>query len=84
MGDATQIGVFGEYRSLVIESTHTAVARMLMQDLADATAYDVTEEIAISGNRLTISGELIHRLGTMVQPAEDTSEPGVVIQLIVE
>ena len=84
VGDATQIGVFGEYRSLVIESTHTAVARVLMQDLADATAYDVTEEVTISGNRLTIPGELIHRVGTMVQPAEDTSEPGVVIQLIVE
>lgn len=79
--DADTIGVFGEYESLIIENTHTDIRRILMQDLADDHAYDVTDEITIRDHRIVIPGKLIHEIGTISQPKEDTSEPGVIIRI---
>lgn len=83
-GDATLIGVFGEYRNLVIASTHTEIVGVLMQDPASDIGYDITEDVTISEGRIVVPGELIHRVGTMAQPPEDTSEPGVVIALMIK
>ena len=81
VGDADTIGVFGEYKSLTIETTHPSIHRVLMQDLADDTAYDITNAITIGEKSITVPGALIHEIGTIAQPKEDTSEPGVVIRL---
>ena len=53
-----------------------------MQDLADENAFDVTNEVIISGKQIIIPGSIISIIGTISQPEEDTSEPGVVIQII--
>ena len=45
-------------------------------------AVDVTQSISISNGKIIIPGQLIHEVGTSVQPTSDTSEPGVVIQLL--
>ena len=45
-------------------------------------AVDVTQSISISDGKIIIPGQLIHKVGTSAQPTSDTSEPGVVIQLL--
>ena len=79
--NAATVGVFGEYQSLVLKTDRTAVDRVLMQDLAGDAALDVTEYVAIEEGSITIPGDLIHCIGTMVQPDEDTSEPGLVLRI---
>ena len=81
-GDATLIGIFGSYKSLTLSTSHTAMKAVLMQDLAGKTAYDVTEQVSMANGQLTIPGELIDKIGTEAQPQNDTSEPGVVVQLV--
>ncbi len=80
-GNADIIGVFGEYQSLVIETSHQNIRAVLMQDLADDYAYDVTDSIILSEKSITVPGDLIHKIGTMTQPSEDTSEAGVLIKI---
>ena len=81
IGNADTVGVFGEYESLVMQNAHSRIHRILMQDLADDQAYDVTETVMIRENRIVIPGELIQKIGTISQPKEDTSEPGVLIKI---
>lgn len=79
--DSTVIGVFGEYKSLILKVSSAPITQVFMQDLADDYAFDVTDLVTITDNQIVIPGELISRIGTCAQPEEDTSEPGVVIQL---
>lgn len=78
---ATSVGVFGDYESLTLETHHHAIQSVYMQDLADETAYDITEDILIADGKITIPGNLIRAIGTMCQSKDDTSEPGVLISL---
>ena len=55
-----------------------------MQDLADETAYDITDDTIFENEKIIIRGHLIHRIGTMAQPEGDTSEPGVVVKFITD
>ncbi len=77
---ADTIGIFGEYRSLRME-TDINICTVLIQDIADDTAYDITDSVEIEHGILTISGELIRKFGTLSQPKDDTSEPGAVLKL---
>ena len=79
--NATTIGAFGEYKNLILNISPAQITQVFMQDLADDIAFDVTNLVPITGNHIVIPGELSSRIGTCTQPAEDTSEPGVVIQL---
>lgn len=81
IGRSELVGVFGEYKSLKLKTGRSGIKRVLMQDIAEDTAYDVTDEVEISDGAVTIDGELIHRIGTLAQPEGDTSEPGVCICL---
>lgn len=81
--DSDVIGVFGEYDQLIIQTDLTNIKQILMQDLADEYSIDITNEVMISDNQLTIPGHIISKIGTMAQPKEDTSEPGVVIKIII-
>ncbi|MBQ9112525.1 MAG: hypothetical protein IJY08_02985 [Clostridia bacterium] len=60
--------MFGEYGSLVLRTAFTSVDTVLMQDLAEDTAYDVSDEVELRGNEIIIPGELISRIGTSAQP----------------
>ena len=75
------IGVFGEYNNLTLENAGD-IFQILMQDLAEEQAFDVTNEVYIHQDKVVIPGELIHKTGTMAQPEGDTSEPGVIIKII--
>ncbi len=78
--NAEFIGVFGEYKSLAIK-TKKQITQVLMQDLADDTAIDITDSVTFGENSLIIPGTLISEIGTKNQPEWDTSEPGVVLFL---
>lgn len=81
IGSADTIGVFGEYNTLTLCTSKDSIKRVLMQDLADDCAYDITELVSFSAGKVTLPGELIHDIGTISQPEDDTSEPGVVIRM---
>lgn len=81
--DSMIIGVFGEYKNLILNTTSAPIAQVFMQDLADDRAFDVTDLVTLAENQIVIPGELISRIGTSAQPVEDTSEPGVVIHLCI-
>lgn len=81
-GDATIFGIFGEYATLSLRTSFTEKpTRILMQDLAADTAYDITEEVTWKDGTLTLPGSLIHTVGTEENPKGDTSEPGAVLCL---
>lgn len=80
-GGAALIGVFGEYKNLIVETELAGIKRILIQDLADDTAYDITEHVIIKDGEVVIPGELIKKIGTLSQPKNDTSEPGAVVFL---
>ena len=82
IGDADTVGVFGEYASLTLETEHQVISAVLIQDLAGEKAFDVTDEVKISGNKITVSGEIISKIGRSEQPTCDTSEPGVLIKIV--
>ena len=79
---ADTVAVFGDYENLILETAYKKIKTVYMQDLADETAYDITENIIFEKQKITIPGELIQKIGTLSQSQEDTSEPGVVIRLI--
>lgn len=82
--EAKNIAIFGEYKNLTIETAYSRIGSVLMQDLADDYAYDITESIVCKNNKIVIPGTLIKKIGTISQPDKDTSEPGVIINLIIE
>lgn len=79
--NADTIGVFGEYKTLTLTTNSKNVSQILMQDLADNKCFDITNDVKIGTNNVTISGEIISKIGTLAQPEFDTSEPGVVIKI---
>ena len=78
----TPIGAFGEYKNLTLRGDFDGASAVLMQDLADSVAYDVTELVTLKRDAVIISGELISRIGTLTNPVGDTSEPAVVIEVV--
>ncbi len=77
---STVFGVFGYYGSLTLLSSGIKKGmRVLAQDLADDRAADITGLVSIKNGSLTVPGRLISEIGRTAQPAEDTSEPGIVI-----
>ena len=83
-GDATLVGIFGEYATLsLVTSFEEKPTRILMQDLAAETAYDVTEEVTWQNGTLTLPGTLIRTIGTEENPEGDTSEPGIILQICI-
>lgn len=79
--NSNTIGAFGAYNNLIIKTNLTDINSVLIQDLADVEAYDITNLVTIGGNEVIISGDIISKIGTMAQPIDDTSEPGVIIKL---
>lgn len=81
VGDTETVGVFGEYNELVINTDYTDIKGVLAQDIAAEFAIDITEDVRIEKGKVTIPGELLHRIGTSAQPPSDTSEPGTAIKI---
>lgn len=79
--DSDTVGVFGEYNTLTLQTNKQTVNSVFMQDLAGNLAYDITCDVTINQNSITIPGKLIKKIGTEAQPKNDTSEPGVIVYL---
>ena len=82
VGNADTFGIFGAYKQLVLKTSHKKIRPVMMQDLADTFAYDITDRISFSDGILTIPGELIETIGTSAQPSGDTSEAGVLLRIL--
>lgn len=82
VGDASLIGIFGYYGSLVLRSRAVRPdSRILMQDLLLTEALDVTDACEITDGCVMIPGELISHIGQMGNHEGDTSEPGLVLKI---
>lgn len=81
-GESRTFGIFGDYHSLTIETAYDLTGlRVYAQDLAADCGEDVTEQVKIEGSRLILDGQWLRRFGTSAQEKEDTSEPGLVLQV---
>ena len=81
-GDADTIGVFGEYKNLIINTDIKRIKTLLLQDIAADEAYDVTADIDFFDDKITIPGELLSRVCCENQLSDDTSEPGAVLKIL--
>ena len=76
-------GVFGHYKSLTLklggEPGH--VVRFLCQDLAGERSVDITRQVIVNGDSVTLPGSLIDRMGVSAGSLGDLSDPGVVLAI---
>ena len=79
IGDADTVGIFGEYRELILETDKAKIDRVYLQDLSADTAYDVSDDVMFADGRLTVSGELLKRI--CIQPKDDVSDCGAVLKI---
>lgn len=76
------IGIFGHYESLTLTFDAPLTGRkVLAQDILDTQAKDITREVVIKGNTITLSGRLIDRIGLEKATPGDKSDPGLVIAI---
>ena len=77
------IGIFGEYRQLIIETTSTipTKAHVWAQDLIGKKPIDITSQVTMEQHRLIIPGEVINHVGLMAATPDDKSAPGLVIRV---
>ena len=76
-------GVFGNFTALTLVSDRRLQGRrILAQDLAADEAFDISNEVQVSGNSLRIMGKTIRRIGLQNATAEDKSAPGLVISIV--
>ncbi len=76
-------GVFGYLEELtIIYDAALSGKRIMVQDLADDTAEDITDKCVIADTYFTVSGSILSNIGTKANAPDDASEPGVVITLV--
>ena len=82
------IGLFGYFKEVCLQypepiwHKRNRKPRVLAQDLAGEKAVDITTEVTIEKCKLTIPGEVIHRVGLMASSPGDLSAPGLVIRIM--
>jgi hypothetical protein len=83
VGDAPgPYGIFGDYRSLTLISDHVMESkRVLAQDLAGEESVDISNAVQRRGTNVSISGEMIRRIGLQNATPGDLSSPGLVIAI---
>lgn len=77
------IGVFGHYDSLTLEFDQPIdeVTHIWAQDLLADKAIDIRSHVHLTGNQITIPGQIIDQIGTAAADVGDISVPGLVIQI---
>lgn len=77
------LGVFGRFRSLtlVFAKPLEAGTRILGQDLAGSRAGDITADIRIEADTLTVPGALVDRVGLSAATPGDPSDPGLALKI---
>lgn len=77
------IGIFGDYDTLTLVLPSKLKAsdyEILGQDLAGDKASVITKGIAIKGNKIIISGDVIRKIGLSAKSEGDISDPGLVLK----
>jgi len=76
------IGIFGYYKTLTLTFDTPLIGRtILAQDILDTQAKDITAQVIIEGNTLTLPGKLIEQIGLEKATPGDKSDPGLVISI---
>ncbi|MES2920627.1 MAG: hypothetical protein V4819_03725 [Verrucomicrobiota bacterium] len=76
------IGIFGHYKSLTLTFDEPMTGRkILAQDILDMQAKDITSQVTIKDNSITLPGSLIKRIGLEKADKGDKSDPGMVIAI---
>lgn len=76
------IGIFGHYKSLTLTFDTPMTGRaILAQDILDNQAKNITAQVTIKDNTITLPGSLIDRIGLEKADAGDKSDPGMVIAI---
>lgn len=80
-GNATTLGIFGEYKTLtLVFDGEIGTKKIYAQDLSSTDfSFDITEDVTVSENRLTILGKTIETVGNSARRAGDTSEAGLLL-----
>ncbi|MBC7399190.1 MAG: hypothetical protein H7289_04530 [Mucilaginibacter sp.] len=79
-GNTQPFGIFGHYNSLTLQVEKlTTFTKVLAQDLAGNTPTDITNQIFRKGNKITIPGTVIDKIGLSAGTNGDKSEPGLVL-----
>jgi hypothetical protein len=74
------IGIFGRYRSLTLKlPEEPGKCQIWAQDLAADEAIDITEKVKCKEKEITLSGELISKIGLSAAAENDLSEPALVL-----
>ena len=77
------IGIFGEIYEVNIQFNSSVEGqRIFAQDLASNLAVDITDKCVVNDSIVTISGDVISKIGQSQNSAGDESKPGLVIKLI--
>ncbi len=76
------IGVFGKYNSLTLTFDDSMSGRtILAQDILAERATDITSQVTIQGNTVTIPGKLIEQIGLQKATPGDKSDLGIAISI---
>lgn len=76
------IGIFGHYESLTLVFDAPMYVRTIRaQDILADDAVDITSQVTVRGNTITLPGSLIDRIGLEKASPGDKSDPGMVISL---
>ncbi len=76
-------GIFGEFASVTFLYPEPVENRqVLLQDPLAESAWDVTSDVKLNGNALTIPGEILRRTGLSGSTPGDLSRPGAVLRLL--
>jgi len=79
---AGPIGIFGHYKTLSLTFDVPLIGHtILAQDILDNQAKDITVQVRIDGNTLTLPGKLIDQIGLEKATPGDKSDPGLVISI---
>lgn len=79
----TTVGVFGYYSSLTLEFREKLPKRATVwaQCLLDDTAKNITAQVKVDGNRVTVDGHALRRLGHKSCETAVSHEPALIIKI---
>ena len=76
------IGVFGIFdRLTLVFDKEISGESVYCADLKDLKVYDITEDVVLDKNRVTLDGALLKKIGTLAAASGDLSEPGLVLRI---
>lgn len=82
---SSPIGVFGQFKKLTFilpTKIEPDNYKIYAQDLLSKQAVEITEEVEFLEKRISFSGDLLERIGTMESTPGDLSAPGLVIRFL--